>query len=96
MKFVSLVLLGLFGLLIVCQGYSEWNYEGENYWPIIFPACAGGEQSPIDIDTSRVQDIYLYNNMKFQRYSNANPGTWEHKNYTLQWTYTGSNAPRIK
>ena len=40
-------------------GGSGWNYAGQgNYWPVTHPICGGKRQSPINIDTSQVFNIY--------------------------------------
>merc|ERR1711881_58122 len=97
MMAASMLLVGFLSLLsLAYAGSGSYTFEGPNYWPIIFPTCNGGRQSPIDIKLSDVQDIYLYNNLKFKNYGAEYTGTFSTYNNTLQWDIDSNKPPQIK
>lgn len=102
---VNLLLLGLIGMAYgvptgESSGYDpnddSWTYEGPEYWPIIFPNCNGVQQSPIDIDAARMQDIYLYDNLQYNRYNVKMNGLVSNDGHTLKWTIDEINKPTLK
>jgi len=76
-------------------GGSGWNYAGQgNYWPVTHPICGGKRQSPINIDTSQVFNIYS-GTLDFRKYSGPESGVVENKGATLQFTPDGTDDQKI-
>ncbi len=42
-------------LVIMAMGCNRWDYRHQDRWPRRYPLCSQGYQSPIDIETDRVQ-----------------------------------------
>jgi len=67
-------------------GGSGWNYAGQgNYWLKTHPFCAGKRQSPINIDTSKVQDSTDHN-LEFLEYDGNEQGTMANVGTSLKFT----------
>jgi len=78
-------------------GGSGWNYAGQgNYWLKTHPFCAGKRQSPIDIDTSKVQDTTDHK-LEFLDYDGNEKGTMANVGSSLKFTPTdGLSSAGIK
>jgi len=78
---------------------NSWNYAGEEYWnSTTLKECHGLRQSPININSSDVRNLYLYNLLRFSNYDQTLTGTYSNNGHTLKWTPTfaaGASKPTI-
>jgi len=81
--FTFLALIGA----ISCAGGSDWSYAGQgNYWPVSHAYCAGKRQSPINIDTSKVYDLYDEHGLEFKDYNGKLAGKFVNAGSSLKFT----------
>jgi len=70
-------------------GQNSWNYAGEEYWNIsTVEQCHGVRQSPININTSEVFDLYFYNQLGLKDYNMDVAGKLKNNGHTIVWTPT--------
>jgi len=88
--FTFLALIGS----ISCAGGSDWSYAGQgNYWPVSHPYCAGKRQSPINIDTSKVYDVYdKAQGIDFRGYKDALAGKFINTGSSLKFSPDATEA----
>merc|ERR1711963_72826 len=78
-----------------------WDYANEEYWnstKINFEYCHGVRQSPININSSDVRNLYLYDFLKFSNYDQDLSGKFTNNGHSLVFapTYTtGQSIPSI-
>ena len=76
----------------IAQSSSDYSYLAQDQWP--GECTTGRKQSPINIDTDRVQcSSYLKPLLLSHEYYTPISGTWENKGHTVQFTLEpGTNA----
>ena len=76
-----------FGSVLGALAANSWNYAGREYWPTSFAKsntgaasyddCDGIRQSPININTSMVQDVYFWNQLNLANYAASYAGKYK-------------------
>jgi len=94
-----LVLCGYF-LVLLSTSYAQstWDYAGEEYWNVTDTTqCHGIRQSPININTSTVFDLYFWNRLVLTDYNKAIVGKLKNNGHTLVWTPDSlTGAPTVQ
>merc|ERR1712223_21802 len=85
-----------FGSVLGALAGNSWNYAGHGeYWPTSHAKsstgaesywdCDGIRQSPIDINSSMVQDVYFWNQLNLANYAASYAGKFKNNGHTLQF-----------
>ena len=74
---------------------EKWSYDEPERWPVLFPTCGGINQSPVDLDTRRMDRFHFENPLDFKYYDHVH-GAWSNDGHSLRFDVeAGSHAPEI-
>lgn len=99
------ILLSFGSVLGALAAGNTWNYAGREYWPTSYSKantgatgyatyweCDGIRQSPININTSMVQDVYFWNQLNLANYAASYAGKFTNNGHTLVFNLDGAES----